>query len=542
MDILQGEASVNEAYSSIVLLALIMSYNIIIGNVMNFVNAKANIYYRKKLHPLMVERVASLEYKHIENQQTADLINRVVGTYPSMVLDMYIKVLDVVDLIIYILGIIITLFKYAWIMALIVVLSSIPLVIIANKAGQNSYEAQKEMTKVDRRFEYISDVLKSRESAEERTIFGYSEALNQEYAKYYNHARKFRLCILRKNFIKSKLGSLFCSIFSIVSMLGLLPLVVNNKINVGIFIALTTAIWGLTNRLSWGINGLIEDLSGKNEYLRELSEFTSLEILPDSTCAPQQEITFKKLEFRNVSFRYPNTENWILKNLSFVIEEGKHYSFVGVNGAGKTTITKLITGLYTEYNGEILVDDRSLKDFKQEELKALSSVVYQDFAKYSISLYDNIAIADQYCCSRDKVQQAIQIVGLSDAVNRLTFGLDTPLGKIFENGVDISGGEWQRVALARSVCSRAPLRILDEPTAALDPVGESMVYQNFKEISKGLTTIFISHRLGSTKLADVIYVISDGTIVETGSHQDLISKNKLYAELYRSQSEWYVAN
>ncbi|MDR3121389.1 MAG: ABC transporter ATP-binding protein/permease, partial [Clostridiales bacterium] len=219
-------------------------------------------------------------------------------------------------------------------------------------------------------------------------------------------------------------------------------------------------------------------------------------------------------------------------------ERGKHYSFVGVNGAGKTTITKLITGLYTNYDGAILVDGRSLRGFSQAELKGLSTVVYQDFARYSFSLYDNIAIGAVGADDAD-VNSAIDLIGLREAAEKLPDGVYTNLGKIFENGVDLSGGEWQRVAMARSLISKAPLRILDEPTAALDPVSESRVYSQFEQISQGKATIFISHRLGSTKLADTIFVLSDGKITERGAHRELMGLNGLYAEMYSAQADWY---
>jgi ATP-binding cassette subfamily B protein len=169
--------------------------------------------------------------------------------------------------------------------------------------------------------------------------------------------------------------------------------------------------------------------------------------------------------------------------------------------------------------------------------------VYQDFAHYYLTLYENIAIALPYDVEsekRAKVEKAIALVGLAETAAKLKQGLDTPLGKVHADGVDLSGGEWQRVAMARSVVSHTPLRILDEPTAALDPVSESQVYHRFEHISQGQTTVFISHRLGSTKLADTIYVLADGKIEEIGSHAALMAANGLYAEMYNSQAEWYA--
>jgi ATP-binding cassette subfamily B protein len=176
----------------------------------------------------------------------------------------------------------------------------------------------------------------------------------------------------------------------------------------------------------------------------------------------------------------------------------------------------------------------------QAEIKGLSAVVYQDFAKYYMSLYDNLAIADiDNPDNHAQAVKAIELVGLSDVVTKLKNGMDMSLGKIVKDGVDISGGEWQRVAMARIVMSDAPLKILDEPTAALDPISESSVYHNFKQISKGKTTIFISHRLGSTKLADIIYVLANGKIIESGCHSALMADNGLYYDMFNSQAEWY---
>jgi ATP-binding cassette subfamily B protein len=218
----------------------------------------------------------------------------------------------------------------------------------------------------------------------------------------------------------------------------------------------------------------------------------------------------------------------------------KHYAFVGINGAGKTTITKLLTGLYDNYTGDIFIDGRNLRDLKQAELKALFSIVYQDFAKYQISMIDSIGIGNIQGVSEKEILNAVHILGLDEAASKLPEGLNTPLGKIKEKGIDLSGGEWQRVAIARTLVSRAPLHILDEPTAALDPVSESEVYELFGKISKGQSTIFITHRLGAARLADEIFVIANGCVAEQGSHIVLMNKGGIYAEMFEAQRGWYA--
>lgn len=275
--------------------------------------------------------------------------------------------------------------------------------------------------------------------------------------------------------------------------------------------------------------------------MRDLTNFVALEESCDAQSLPSMPPpVFESLEFVNVSFRYPGTEKLILDQISFKIEPGGHYSFVGANGAGKTTITKLMTGLYDNYSGEILLNGRSLREYSQGDLKAFFHVVYQDFARYYISLGQNIELGNpRKLANGVSVESAAAELDLVDVIARLPQGLDTPLGKIKEGGQDLSGGEWQRVAMARAVYNLAPFRILDEPTAALDPLSESRLYEHFEQISQDKTTIFISHRLGSTKLADQIFVIDQGRLAEQGSHDELMSLNGIYADMYQSQRGWY---
>ena len=228
-----------------------------------------------------------------------------------------------------------------------------------------------------------------------------------------------------------------------------------------------------------------------------------------------------------------------MKDFCLRMEKGRHYAFVGVNGAGKTTITKLLTGLYREYEGEILLNEKPLSSYTQAELKAYFSVVCQDFARYQISLEDNIALGNVLEYDEEKIREAAGRIGLSDVIEKLPEGMRTPLGKVKEKGVDLSGGEWQRVAVARALYRPTAVRILDEPTAALDPVAESDIYRLFGRISAGGTTIFITHRLGGARLADRIIVIAKGQVAESGSHEELLAANGIYAEMFEAQRSWY---
>jgi len=338
-----------------------------------------------------------------------------------------------------------------------------------------------------------------------------------------------------------KVAGLSMTLIAILVALTLINPVITGQISPGMFMGIVAAVFGIVNTLSWLLGSSVEAISKSREYLKDLTSFLKLSRTNGAKDLPDEEPPiFKTLEFRNVSFKYPTGDDSILDGLSFKLENGKHYAFVGTNGAGKTTIIKLLTGLYDEYDGEILINGKELRTYHAAALKSLFSVVYQDFARYQVSMADNIALGDAACMiDEKKIKEMAHIVELDETIADLKNGVNTSLGKIMEDGVDLSGGQWQKVAIARSLISRAPIKILDEPTAALDPIAESRIYQEFEGLMKGKTTIFISHRLGSTKLADEILVIDEGSIVERGSHDDLMRKNGQYTEMFEAQRKWY---
>lgn len=538
--IFNGYAVMEDIYLPIALIIALMLYNVLSGAIMSLVDEYRKIYYREKIVPEMLEYRASLAYRHIEDQESHDIIWRVFPYVENTVWSMYTQILQVLSLVIFIMGIVITLFTQVWWIAITMVVASVPVMYIGKKAGEEKYQADRDITDIRRKYWHLGWILCNRDNVEERTVYGYGKDINEKYFERFEYARKYTLKVDVKNFIRQKIGGLVTSLYAIGVIFVLLPQAYTGVISIGMFIGLIGAIINLSGRLSWEVNFFMEQLTRSREWLKDLTTFMAFDIQEGATDTPVA-MDFKLIQFKNVSFSYPGTEKQILKGVSFTIEKGKHYSFVGENGAGKTTITKLITGMYTNYEGEILVDGKNLKTLTHAQLKGLTSVVYQDFARFQITMYDNIAIGNiNDMNNRKKAEEAIQLVDLGETVDNLKDGLDTYLGKVYENGVDISGGQWQRTATARSVVNPAPLKILDEPTSALDPIAESEIYKNFEKITKGETTIFISHRLGSTKLADVIFVLDDGRIIEEGSHDELVGQNGLYSHMYTTQAQWYV--
>lgn len=254
------------------------------------------------------------------------------------------------------------------------------------------------------------------------------------------------------------------------------------------------------------------------------------------------EINLDKFEFRfeNVSFKYPGHDNYVLKNVNLTIKNGAKLAVVGVNGAGKTTFIKLMMKLYEPNEGRILLNDVDIKEYNREEYFKLFSPVFQNVECFAMPIYQNISFAEEDKTDMNKINEVLEQSGLSEKINSYEKGIHTNLLKIFDKeGIDLSGGEKQRLAMARALYKDGKVVILDEPTAALDALAEDRMYREFKNMIHGKTAVFISHRLGSTRFCDKIAMFEDGTIVEEGTHEELMAKNGKYAYMFGIQSQYY---
>jgi ATP-binding cassette, subfamily B, bacterial len=262
--------------------------------------------------------------------------------------------------------------------------------------------------------------------------------------------------------------------------------------------------------------------------------------------APPIEAEGLDIEFRDVSFTYPGKDaetQAALKHVSFTIHTGEAIALVGRNGAGKTTLVKLLTRLYEPDEGEILIGGRNIKEYDLKELRAQVGVIFQDYVNYYMTAQENIGVGRvDKIESRELVISAARKSGASAVIEKLPQGYDTMLGRWFKDLKDstqLSGGEWQKIALARAFMRDARILVLDEPTSALDAQAEYEVFTKFRELTKGKTAVFISHRFSTVRLADRIYVIENGSIIESGSHQELITLDGRYAQLFNLQAEAY---
>ncbi len=318
--------------------------------------------------------------------------------------------------------------------------------------------------------------------------------------------------------------------------IGLLALL--KKITVGDFSMCITS----ASELYRGMLGVVQGCQDIAKRCVYAHQFIKLLEYPVALSKGDQKVTGEKhvIEFSHVSFKYPRSEQYVLKDINLKITSGEHLSVVGLNGAGKTTFIKLLCRLYDVTEGEILIDGINIKEYSEEEYRKLFAVVFQDFQLFAFSLKDNIALGDTV--REDEVNRVLELSGFYEDAQKLPQGLDTMLYKSFdEKGTELSGGQQQKTAIARALYKNAPIVILDEPTAALDPVAEYDIYRRFDTLVGGKTAIYISHRLSSCKFCDKIAVFAENTIKEYGTHDELVDKkNGIYAELFAAQAQYYV--
>lgn len=542
LDVFQEKKDVREILWPIVLIVLYILFYNLMPALSSIIELSGKNRITVAIRTSLLQKRSRLEYCHVENAETQDLIDRVCKEPEESFHKGFHALLGAAKLIISSVSLLCIIMTSSPIAGVLITAVSIPLFYMASRIGKQNYEMSKETQRIKRTYNYLSDVLTGREYAAERSLFRFGGALRRKYKGLYEDAFQVERKIQIKTYANMKSGSMLTIVLISIIIASLLPALAQGDISIGMFIALTNAVMSLVQSMSWRLSEAMWEYSRMREYLKDLNLFFALSEKKDALTEAKLsgKFEFESLEFRNVTFRYPGTEHDILKNCSFRLEQGKSYALVGVNGAGKSTITKLITGMYDQYEGEILLNGDDIRKYEYAEIKALISVVFQDYTRYQMSVKENMLLGKQTQPDESRMRTVMDQIGLSNLISGLRLGLDTPLGKLEEDGVDLSGGEWQRIAIARMLYNAVPINILDEPTAALDPVAESKVYELFGKLNRERFNLYITHRLGAARIMDEILVLDDGQIIEQGCHERLMQiENGLYRKMFESQSEWY---
>jgi ATP-binding cassette subfamily B protein len=427
------------------------------------------------------------------------------------------------------------------ILAIVALLAPIPAFIASTRYGWQGYQQMRRQSPERRLMAYLTTLLTTDTYNKEIKLFTLGDFFIDRYRTL---AHKFILenqgLLIRRYFAAFAWGALTL-LASGGTYLYVALLAVRGTIN----IAGLTVYTGAASQVQGNIQGLLSGLSSMYENTLYLNTLFDLLAFTPGIRAPESPVPVSRhfargIEFRNVSYAYPGRDEPALRDVSFTIAPGETMALVGRNGAGKTTIVKLLTRLYDPDSGQILIDGVDIREYDPAELRREIGVIFQDYVTYFLSARENIGVgrleaADDF----DRISDAAAQSGADGVVSRLPQGYDTTLGKWFDQGHQLSGGEWQKIALARAFMRDAQILILDEPTAALDAQAEYEIFARMKELTIGKTALFISHRFSTVRLADRIMVLEGGQIIELGTHDELLLQDGRYAELFNLQAASY---
>jgi len=396
-------------------------------------------------------------------------------------------------------------------------------------------------TPVRRQLDYLRQVGGSKEAAKELKLFGLSQFLTQRFTRLSDGIYQENVALSRRKLIAGAFLSVIAFMGYYSAYVFVIWRTVTGAFSIGLWYLLSGAILQASSNIQQ-IFSTVSGIADQALFLTDLLAFfdmrPTIQSKPDALPAPRPIV--RGFEFRNVSFRYPGSSRLVLNGLNFHLHPGERVALIGENGEGKTTIVKLITRLYDPTEGQVLLDGVDLREYRLEDLYREIGVIFQDFMRYEMTARENIAVGRIEEIDDLKLVEDAARKSLADAViAKLSGGYDQMLGRRFETGVDLSGGEWQKVALARAYLRDAQLLILDEPTAALDARSEFEVFQRFAELTAGKMALFISHRFSTVRMADRIVVLENGKIAEEGSHEQLARLGGRYKEMFELQAASY---
>ena len=431
-------------------------------------------------------------------------------------------------------------FYYPWLFLLLVI-CTVPAFMGESHFAFLGYSLAHEITPVRRELDYLRIIGTSKEHAKEVKLFGLGGHLHQRYASLTGGIIRKNINLTRHRLVWGSLFAVFGSVGYYGSYVFLVWQALLGRITVGTLILLTGAIAGASTQLQ-GVFSLFSHIADQALHLTDLVDFLKVQPTirsrPDALAVPRTIRT--GFEFRDVSFHYPGSSRLVLKNLNLRLEPGEHVALVGENGQGKTTLVKLLARLYDPTAGAIYLDGVDLREYSVEELHKEIGVIFQDFVRYDMPARMNIGVGRIEQVDDDEALWTAAEKSRADRLlTRFAGGLDQMLGRRFEGGVDLSGGEWQKFALARAYLRDAQVLILDEPTAALDAVAESEVFARFDDLSRGKMALLISHRFSTVRKSDRIVVLEDGQIYEEGTHDQLVARHGRYASLFELQAASY---
>ncbi|PMC36384.1 ABC transporter ATP-binding protein [Bacillus sp. UMB0899] len=514
------------------------------NNIFNIVNLRAEKEIDYYLENKVSEKTTSSPIFYFDNPLFYDHLERLKFKKGQRLLSPLSAIFSVLQHLITLFSLMIYLFSVHWLLALLSVLITFPVFIYEKKYGMSTFLLLKSQSPESRMANYLSLLMSNRQSAMELKLFNSRDYILSKWSKLFLKMAKQEIKLGQKRELMYIGISTLTSIIYFISSLFVVSLLkAGGQVGISSFVAVMQAFQESQNNLH-GLSRNISLINNETLYLSDLKSFLNYKDQTNDFLSNRTqdfpEIQKKGIEINNLNFSYPYTNREVLKNINFTIQPKEKVAIVGENGSGKTTLIKCLLGLYPIKDSEITIEGISLNQIRHNSIYKEVTTIFQDFMKYNLSVKENITFNDELDkMSEQKLQQVMRKNNIDTLINKFPNGIETILGRMFINGEDLSGGQWQRIAISRALYKGGQVYVFDEPTSALDPKSELEIFEKFNDLVDNQTAIFISHRMASAKIADKIIVMKHGEIVEIGNHESLLSKNGEYAQMYHSQAKWY---
>jgi len=503
----------------------------------HILNSKLNLH----INLLIIRKALTLDLSYFEDAEFYDKLQNARREADWRALRIVVQTFGVLQGAITLISFALLLIRFSPWLTVILFGATIPSFIAQNKYAGLNFRLLSWRAPERRRMTYFEHLLTVDSYVKEIRLFGVGEPLLKRYQEYFWKFFQEDVELAKGRSVASVMWGLLSS-FSYYFSYGWIVLrTIGGLITLGdmtLYLTIFRQSQGTFQAIFSGLTQLYEN----SLFMSNLFAYLDLEpqMSPPEHPQPMPTVIQEGIELRNVSFRYPGRSEWALRNVNLMLRPGEKLALVGTNGAGKTTLIKLLTRLYDPTEGEILLDGVNLQEYELNEWRQKIGVIFQDFVRYHLTASENIGLGQVDAMDdQARIVEAAQKGGADDVLAKLPEGYDTMLGKWFKDGHDLSGGEWQKVALGRAFMRDAEILVLDEPTAALDAEQEYRIFQRFRELTEGKLAILISHRFSTVRMADRIAVIENGTIAELGSHEELMAQDGTYAHLFNIQAQGY---
>jgi len=539
-----GEADVQPVFVLVGLAGLLTLSGVAIQGLATWIREAQSLLVTDHVLDVLHRKSAAVDYGYYEDPRYHDTLHRAQQEAPSRPTQIVGNLTQVGQSALTAVGILILLTTVHWVLTLVLFLAVLPALLVRIRHGRRLYRWQRQRAAMERKARYVGWLLTLPFHAKELRIFNLGEELRARFRKLQGQIRRERLGLARHRETANALAQMLAG----VVVFGALAFVAWKAAVGALTIGDLVMYFGAIQRAETALRGLFSGLGAlyeDNLFLSTFSEFVELEdqVIAPASPKPVPKPIRQGIRVQAVSFQYPHSTEPALRDVNLHVGPGEMVALVGSNGSGKTSLIKLLCRLYDPDAGSIDLDGIDLREMDPEEYRRRIAVVFQDYTQYGLSANDNIGFGNvAELTSTEGIKAAARDAGVDQALTRLPRGYETTLGRFFPEGEELSIGEWQKVALARAFFSNADILIADEPTSSLDAEAEASVFKMIRRLAKDRAAVVVSHRFSTVRMADRIYVLDRGRIVEMGSHGELMAMNGRYARLFAIQAAPYLSS